>query len=176
MTFEQFRNRIPTAKCLALASIVLLSCLSVNTSFSQETVAGTGTRRQIRRRGPTGSQLVEQFSFLIKDFKMDHQAQMNNLNISVQYRYVTNISNAEYPDFRLIEKDIETFLNNYPNETDYWEILNKKMTSMVIKKYRSLTSVTADIEVLPSSVVPFLRSSTVTRSRPSMPVRGRGPQ
>ena len=78
--------------------------------------------------------MVEEFSFLIKDFKTEHQGQTNNLNITIQYRYRLNISVSEYPDFRLVAKDIELFLTNYPNEKDYWEILNKKITLFVLDK------------------------------------------
>src|SRR5262245_18301072 len=60
--------------------------------------------------------LIEEFSFWIKDFKVDHQAVNNNINISVSFRYAPNITTAEYPDFRLLAKDVETFLTNYPNE------------------------------------------------------------
>lgn len=108
---------------------------------------------------------VEEFSFLIKDFRMDHQGQNNNLNISISYRYVANISKADYPDFRWLAKDIETFLTTYPNEDDYWEILNKQVTTLLLKKYRGLSMVTSDIKVDPSSVVLYTRSSRVTRER-----------
>jgi hypothetical protein len=120
---------------------------------------------QQQRARASESQLVEEFSFAIKDFKMDHQSQMNNLNISVRYRYSANITKADYPDFRWLEKDIETSLTNYPNKADYWEIVNKQLTATLMKKYPSLTRVTIEIEVAPSSLVPFLRSSTVTRYR-----------
>src|SRR5262245_53597561 len=86
----------------------------------------------------SSSRLVEEFSFLIKDFKLDHQNETNNLNITIRYRYKSRISESEYPDFRLIAKDVETFLLHYPNENDYWEILNKKLTVMVLKKYTAL--------------------------------------
>ena len=108
---------------------------------------------------------VEEFSFLIKDLRMDHQGQNNNLNISISYRYVANISKADYPDFRWLAKDIETFLTSYPNEDDYWEILNKQVTALLLKKYRGLSIVTSDIKVDPTSVVPYTRSSRVTRAR-----------
>src|SRR4051794_5585507 len=120
---------------------------------------------QQQRARARESQLVEEFSFTIKDFKMDHQSQMNNLNISVRYRYRANITKADYPDFRWLEKDIETSLTNYPNKTDYWEIVNKQLTGTLMKKYPSLTRVTIEIEVSPSLLVPFQRSSTVTRRR-----------
>ena len=109
--------------------------------------------------------LVEEFSFLIKDFRMDHQSQANNLNISVSYRYVSNISKADYPDFRWLAKDIETLLASYPNEDDYWEIVNKEITALLLKKYSGVAAVTCEIRVDPTSVVPYTRSSRVKRER-----------
>ena len=107
--------------------------------------------------------LVEEFSFVIKDFKIDHQGELNTLNISISYRYVPNITRADYRDFRLLEKDIETLLTHYPNEDDYWEIVNKQLTAMLLRKYPALASVTSELRVEPSRVVPYARSSRVTR-------------
>jgi hypothetical protein len=109
--------------------------------------------------------LIEEFSFLIKDFKMNHQSEINNLNIMVRYRYAANISDGAYPDFRLITKDIENLLTNYPNKRDYWEIINKKITLMVLSKYPVITSVACELQVSPSPLDPYLRSSIVTRNR-----------
>lgn len=122
----------------------------------------TPERRSSTRRA--GS-LVEEFSFLLKDFRMDHQGQANNLNISISYRYAANMTKADYPDFRWLAKDVETFLSNYPNEDDYWEIVNKQITALLLKKYRGIVAVTCEIKVDPSSVVPYTRSSRVTRER-----------
>lgn len=109
--------------------------------------------------------LTEEFSFQIKDFKMDHQTQTNNLNISISYRYIANIQKPDYPDFRWLAKDVETLLSNYPNKDDYWEIVNKQITSMLLNKYRGLTSVTCEIKVDQSSLIPYTRTSRVTRTR-----------
>jgi hypothetical protein len=126
---------MPTKRYLAFGLVLLLPCLSANYSFGIQTSPATATTvRQKQRQPPAESQLVEQFSFLIKDFQLNHQSEMNNLNISVRYRYAANISNVEYPDFRSLVKDIETFLNSYPNDNDYWEIVNKQLTSMLMKK------------------------------------------
>lgn len=110
---------------------------------------------------------VEEFSFLIKDFRMDHQGQANNLNISISYRYIANITKADYPDFRWLAKDVETLLNSYPNEDDYWEIVNKQITSLLLTKYSGIASVTCEIKVDPTNVVPYTRSSRVARERSS---------
>jgi len=109
--------------------------------------------------------LTEEFSFQIKDFKMDHQTQTNNLNISISYRYIANIQKPDYPDFRWLAKDVETLLSNYPNKDDYWEIVNKQITSLLLSKYSGITSVTCEIKVDPSSLIPYTRSSRVTRER-----------
>ena len=108
---------------------------------------------------------VEEFSFAIKDFKMDHQQQTNNLNITISYRYADNIQTPEYPDFRWLAKDVETLLANYPNKADYWELVNKRITLMLLNKYSGITSVTCDLKVDPTSLVPYTRSSRVTRDR-----------
>ena len=139
---------------LLIASVTL--CLTPIAIGSPPQVTGA---RQVQ-----GDHLVEEFSFLIKDFTVDHQGH-NNLNISVKYRYRANMTVSDYPDFRLIAKDIETFLTNYPNETDYWEIVNKKITLLVLDKYSPIESVTSQIEVSPTTTVPYLRSSLSTRTR-----------
>ncbi len=110
--------------------------------------------------------LTEEFSFLIEDFKMNHQSELNNLNIKVRFRYENRIKESDYTDFRVILKDIEDFLNNYPNKVDYWEILNKKLTQTVLKKYPMLESITSEIQVSLSQKVAYSRSSIITRSQP----------
>jgi len=109
--------------------------------------------------------LTEEFSFLIQDLKMNHQSEVNNLNIKVRLRYEDGILESKYPDFRAIAKDIEDFLNNYPNKVDYWEILNKKLTLLVLKKYPMIENITTEIQVSPSEKVSYTRSSIVIRSR-----------
>ena len=115
--------------------------------------------------------LTEEFSFLIQDFKIDHQSEVNNLNIKVRLRYENGISESKYPDFRAILKDIEDFLSNYPNKVDYWEILNKKLTLLVLKKYSMIENITSEIQVSPSEKVAYLRSSIVNRSRSTRKIK-----
>ena len=134
-----------------LAILVTTSCLPAVYSQTQERSSST--------------RIVEEFSFLVKDFRMDHQGQANNLNISISYRYAANITKADYPDFRWLAKDVETLLTNYPNEDDYWEIVNKQITALLLKKYPGVVEVTCEIKVDPSSVVPYTRTSRVTRER-----------
>src|SRR6266542_4220091 len=163
------RYKRPTALCVAALGLVLWSS-TIDVALGSFQDLPLDTKRN-QRPGITKAKsgvLVEEFSFLIKDFKIDHQGENNNLNINIWYRYKTHLSNAEYPDFTLIAKDIETLLTNYPNEGDYWEILNKKITLMVLEKYPAIAKITSQLQVSPSPKDPYLRSSIVTRDRTTM--------
>jgi len=120
---------------------------------------------QAQQRQNQHTRVVEEFSFWIKDLKVDHQGEVNTLNISVSYRYVAGIKTADYPDFRLLAKDIENFLATYPNEVDYWEIVNKRVTELLLKKYPAVAGVTCEMKADPTKTVPYLRATRVTRER-----------
>ena len=146
-----------------LVGVFVLSAASFSVVHSQSL---TPPQNQVlQQKQANEGLLVEEFSFLIKDFKMDHQTQTNNLNISISYRYIVNIQKSEYPDFRWLAKDVETLLGSYPDKDDYWEIVNKQITSLLLKKYPGITSVTSELKVEPSSLIPYARSSRVTRER-----------
>jgi len=147
-----------------LVGALLLSAASLTVAHSQS-LAPKKVSQVVQQKQHNGGLLSEEFSFLIKDFKIDHQGETNILNISISYHYVANIANADYPDFRWLAKDVETLLSAYPNKTDYWEIVNKQITSLLMKKYPALASVTCDMTVDPSRGVPYTRMSRVTRNR-----------
>jgi hypothetical protein len=138
--------------------LVMLAIVASGSAVYSQTPARSSSTR-------VAGSLVEEFSFLIKDFRMDHQGQINNLNLTISYRYAANITKADYPDFRWLAKDVETLLSNYPNKDDYWEIVNKQITATLLKKYPRIVAVTSEIKVDPSDVVPYMRTSRVTRKR-----------
>jgi len=153
-----------------LLAVILLSALSTPIAYSQSSkVFSDSTPERVNlvssERHQSDGDLVEEFSFLIKDFKVDHQSESNNLNISISYRYVVDIPNSDYPDFRLLAKDVEKFLTNYPNEVDYWEIVNKQLTLFLLKKYPAISSITSEVTADPTRLDPYVRSSRVTRKR-----------
>ena len=156
-----------------LLGIFLLMASNLPMAYSQSLNKVGRVNQVSQQQHAGGGPLIEEFSFLIKDFKIDHQAETNNLNISISYCYVAGIKTAEYPDFRLLAKDVETFLTNYPNEADYWEILNKQITALLLKKYPAITSVTSELKVDPSRLDPYIRASRVTRERATLRANGK---
>ncbi|MEG4009623.1 NHL repeat-containing protein [Microcoleus sp. Pol11C1] len=113
---------------------------------------------------PSDAQLTQKWNFTLANYPINHQG-LNNLNIDVNYQYKDGIQNYQYPDFVPIYKSIDNLLVNYPNETDFWEIVNKNLTEKVLTDNPALSSVTVNLDVLPTNRLPYERSSTVTRSQ-----------
>lgn len=115
--------------------------------------------------GKDGIEKVEEFVFWIKDFKMNHQSEVNNVNITIRYQYVSGLNADDYPDFRPIARDVEELLAHYPNKHEYWEEVNKKIALMIFKKYATLARITSEILVSPSAADPYSRMSIITLIR-----------
>jgi hypothetical protein len=148
-------------KILFLA--VVAAMFTVPIWAQKSATAGKGAIAKQAAAPDASAALTEEFSFLIENFKMNHQGELNNLNVKVCLWYESGISNTDYPDFLAVAKDIEEFLHTYPNKSDYWEIVNKNLTAMVLKKYAMLETIESEIKVSPSANVAYTRSSSTTR-------------
>ncbi len=145
--------------CCLLGAIFHFTC---PTTVCAQTVKTSDQKARLKTSAPVPS---ESFYFLMNDYKMEHQGEFNTLNIKVSYEYNAAIADQEYPDFIPIRKDVDAFLGKYPNETAFWEIVNKQLTAMILHKYPALASVTCEIQVTPSQKYSFTRGSIVTRHR-----------
>lgn len=139
-------------KILRLAPIALLALLAVMPAPT------------LLAREPIGIRVQEQFEFELRDLKVAHQ-DGNTLTLKLRYDYRRGLRAADYPDFRKLAQSCEDFFKGYPNDTDYWEILNLKLTARLLREFPALASITVAIHVAPTERIPFPRASTVTRSR-----------
>ena len=109
----------------------------------------------------------ESFEFELPNYHIEHQGEAM-LDIKLDYRYVDNpeLDPNVYPDFVPIAKKVDQFLANYPNETDYWEIVNRKLTKFLLNEYPTLSSIKTHIDIYIGSSNEFYpRSSIVTLTR-----------
>jgi len=113
-------------------------------------------------------QLKEDGNFYLKDYAINHQG-LNKINIDIGYQYKPEITPNEYPDFRQIYNSIYNFLTNYPNETDFWEIVNKNLTQNILNENPAFAVIDININVFPSQNLPYNRTSKFTRTQPSNP-------
>ncbi len=83
---------------------VIVSSLCVASVWAQKSVRTEGsiTKQATISKRENSNLLSEEFSFLIENFKMNNQSEVNNLNIKVRVRYENGISENKYPDFRAI--------------------------------------------------------------------------
>jgi len=104
--------------------------------------------------------------FKFQSYAIQHQGGAI-LNIKVAYRLTPEaIAQNAYPDFVPIRKDLDKFFVNYPNETDFWEIVNKKLVQFLLDKYPQMSSLSVELDVMPTPQEPFPRSSIVKSTRP----------
>ena len=58
-----------------------------------------------------------------------------------------------------IYKSLDNFLVNYPNETNFWKILNNNLTQKLLVENPALDSLEIRIEVLLTNRLPYDRAS-----------------
>jgi len=117
---------------------------------------------KVNRSQPSNTgTLAEKWNFTDVSYPIEHQG-LNNLKLDVNYKYRDGLQ--QYPDFVPIYNSIDSFLTNYPNETDFWEIVNKNLSQKVLSENPLLSSLTVKLDVLPSNESPYSLSSITTRT------------
>ena len=124
----------------------------------------------------------ETFSFSIEDYYIEHQGTaILDIDVTLDFKKTKGQRKPEaYYEFQQIIHYIDSYLVDYPNETDYWEILNTNLATSLItdriptawnttyKLAKSVAELTVDIEVHAGSGGPaYTRSSSVTVQAPN---------
>ena len=110
------------------------------------------------------------FGFDIDKLQVKHQGGAV-LTFNVLYRYAPGLKTSEYMDVRQLRNYVLNSMKNYPNTTDYWEILSAKLADGLYAKYANqLDCLRFKLTVAPNKgTEPFTRTSLVIRSRPGAP-------
>jgi hypothetical protein len=144
---------------------VLPACTTLLLGFTFPLPSLAQTLPSLVQTATNCEQHQETFGFQIPTYATAHQGGAI-LNIKVLYRLTPDaIAKNDYPDFVPIRKDIDKFFVNYPNSTDYWEIINKKLVQYLLDKYPQMSSLLLEINVMPTPKEPFPRSSTIRSTR-----------
>lgn len=104
------------------------------------------------------------WNFSIKNHRMRHHHSVQTLNIAVNCGYEGDTAEVSAKLLRLYA-EINQFLQHYPNEEDYWEIINRELTKSLLRGHPELSSVTVTLEVLPTARLPYTRASIVSRTQ-----------
>jgi hypothetical protein len=90
----------------------------------------------------------EVFGFTLEEYGVEHQGNVT-VDMDIMYRLITSpeINPRDYPDFVPILGDIQGFITNYPNETDYWEIFNRNLVEYLLEQYPQIAALRVKITV-----------------------------
>jgi hypothetical protein len=104
-----------------------------------------------------------QSGFIIKNYPIQHQGN-NLLDISVSYIPKIDTSIPSSINNKTISSELEQLLLNYPNETDFWEVINCYLTKNLLLNHPNLASITITLRVHPNQEFSYHRSTTVNQS------------
>lgn len=102
------------------------------------------------------------WNFAIDHYRMQHHHGLQTLNITVD---CTADAIDFSPKLSAINGEISQFLSRYPNEDDYWEIINRELAKTILHNHPELSSISITLEVLPTARLPYTRASIVSQSR-----------
>ena len=117
----------------------------------------------------------ESWTFSLDDYDIQHQGiRAIDLDVSYELRPGIGLTDPrEYPNFVPVANFVNDFLISYPNETDFWEILNRKLAGAMLtdaiptpygidyQLAEAVDNITITLTVHPYTLVPYSRASTV---------------
>ncbi len=109
-------------------------------------------------------EVEESLAFEIQKFPVDHQGPQV-IDVEAELVYKATIGEKDYPDFEEVREQFMSWMTNYPNETDYWEIFIKKLGLMILEAYPTVAAVTIEIKVYPTYSIQYAHTSRCTLKR-----------
>jgi hypothetical protein len=173
-----------TRSLICFFAVFAMVTLGMSGDFSNRLFAISQTQpvAQTSESLPETESLQGELGFLIEQYPIHHQG-ANKLNITLSCTLKASYGDSNFidhainnpdnpdnldqvaaPDSLMVYHQITDFLRSYPNEKDYWEIVNRNLTEAILAKNSMVASVTATLEVLPTQQAPYTRSTTVTHS------------
>jgi hypothetical protein len=158
--------------CIVFATIGLGTVANHVAAPAQTHVHHAPAQPELAQSAPSATEpLRSEWGFLIEQYPIYHQG-LNKLNITLRCRpklsqpdrHSVEPAVVETPDSRMVYQQVTDFLSHYPNEKDYWESVNRNLTKAILAANSTVASVTAKLEVLPTRLAPYTRSTTVTHT------------
>jgi len=107
---------------------------------------------------------AERVGFFVRGLQICHQGEWRNMTISLEYESDVN------ENLLGVKRFVRSFLENYDNTTDYWEIMNTKLVRALFKEFAGINTIKSKLSLAPDKTLFFPRESTVeyTRGDPVM--------
>lgn len=100
----------------------------------------------------------ERAGFFVRDLKICHQGEWRNLTVNLEYESEVNGSAMNIQNVR---NHVKNFLEDFPNTTDFWEIMNTKLVTSLFGEFPDIISLKSVLSLAPDRTLLFPRESTV---------------
>jgi hypothetical protein len=137
--------------------------LIVNSIFFTNVFIGNASNDRTNNRNLVEREFtLKKADIQLKNYAIKHQGK-NVLDINIKYLDRASRSKSRNEKNLFLTRQLQELLENYPNEDDYWEIMNCNITKKLLQKNQDLSSITIAITVHPSRKFPYYRTTNVTR-------------
>ena len=109
--------------------------------------------------------LQESYSIKIEKLNVNLDNGKHIVDIDAIWSFRENPEAGDYIDSNIVISDIKKFLAEYPNKSDFWEVVNRNLTKYLIEKFKNLKSMTIKIDVLASKMDTYEHYSLVEATR-----------
>ena len=96
----------------------------------------------------------ESITIGLNTYPIDHQGPQV-IDLEVVLQFVPGIADKDYPEVTEIKGRIEKLLVGYPNETDWWEIFNKRVAAALLAAYPMAERVSFTVNLHPTRDIPY---------------------
>jgi hypothetical protein len=159
---NQIRKQLDQAELLSFRLPQAIGYLKfLHQGFDRPKVAQTLSAQSLSRYDYTS----EIFTFQVPNYAISHQ---NGAILNIKVAYCLTLeatSQNDYLDFVPVREEIDNYLTHYPDNNDYWEIVNKKLVKRLLDKYPQMSSLRVELGVMPTPMEPSARSSIVLSTR-----------
>lgn len=100
----------------------------------------------------------ERVSFYFKDLRICHQLEWRNMTLQMEF-------DGQLQDLQAVKKFVKSFLGDYPNEMDFWEIMNAKLVHAIVQQFPEIGFISSQIALAPDRTLSFPRRSSVIYSQ-----------
>lgn len=108
---------------------------------------------------------IEHAGFVVRCLKICHQGEWRSLTVDLEYE---SEMNGNAMNIQNVKNHIKNFLESYPNTTDFWEIMNTKLTITLLKEFPDIITLKSVLSLAPDRTLAFPRASIVQYNKSNL--------
>ena len=89
----------------------------------------------------------------------------HDLTVNLKWSFKVNPTPSDYVDSNLMIGETKKFLTEYPNKTDFFEVVNHNLAKHLIEKFKTVKAINIKISVPATKMDPFDHYTLVKASR-----------